>query len=282
MEKGAIGRPGFTPKVRRRWRGTVIAASVAVTVVAAFTMPGSSAARQATSAHRDPAALPSITTRKGEAFLPTLGDWDGTVNGFPASFELTYDASMTQPPGTPQYGLLHVVVLRPNVCPPTPGHYAESVVDGKLSSKIGKYGSLGLSRFSFGGGFTGPRTATLSSHYNAGGCSGNLIWHMHPARRRPVDAGTWTLKFAGGESTPFTVLAGGRLATSIGLPKALTDCNGLEGAVDVFIAPNGVAKITQPSLKLTMRFSRRTASGQLNSGGGCAGGPIRFTASRNR
>jgi hypothetical protein len=256
----------------------VIAASV--TAAMAFALPGLSAARP-TAAGPELSPLPTIKAHQGKPFVPILGDWEGTVNGFPASFQLRYDASLPQRAGTPQYGLMHVVVVRPNACPPRSSRYGEAVVDGQTASEIGPWGSLGLSRFDLGGGFTGRRSATLSGRFHLGSCSGRLIWNMHPVTRPQVDDGTWNVRFNSGATGKFTVMAGGRLATSVQIPAALTSCNGLEGAVDVFIAPDGSAKISNSALSLTMQFSRRTATGKLNSGGrGCAGGPIRFTASQ--
>jgi hypothetical protein len=282
MERGANGRRRLAPGVRGAWRVPAIAATLTVSAITAFALPGLSTARPAAAGSHS-SSLPTITAHKGKAFVPILGDWDGTVDGFPASFQLRYDPSLPQRAGTPQYGLMHVAVLRPNACPSSSAHYGEAVVDGQTASEIGTWGSLGLSRFGLGGGFTGRRSATLSGRFSLPSCSGQLIWNMHPASRPQVDDGTWNVKFSGGATGKFTVLAGGRIATSIGIPTTLTACNGLQGAVDVFIAPNGTAKISNSVLSLTIQFSRRTATGKLNpSGSGCAGGPIRFTASQKQ
>jgi hypothetical protein len=280
METGTNRSRRFTPSVRRRWRAPTVTVTLAVAAITAFALPGLSAARPA-ARHAETSSLPTIQAHKGKAFVPTLGDWEGTVNGFPASFQLRHDTSLPQRAGRPQYGLTHIVVFRPDACPASSVRYSEAVVDGQLSSQLGSWGSLGLSHFGFGGGFTGRRSATLSSHYKLKACSGQLTWNMHPANRGQVNTGAWAVKFNGGATGKFTVLAGGRLATAFEIPAALTSCNGLEGAVDAFIAPNGTAKISNSVLSLTMQFSRRTATGQLNSGGsGCASGPIKFTATQ--
>jgi hypothetical protein len=281
METGTDGRRTLAGSARRRWCAPAATLTLSVAAITAFALPGLSAARSATR-RAETSSLPTIQAHKGKPFVPVLGDWEGTVNGFPASFLLRHDTSLPKLAGRPQYGLTHIAVLRPNVCPASSAAYSEAVVDGQVSSQIGTWGSLGLSRFGIGGGFTGRRAATLSSHYKLKACSGQLTWNMHPASRRQVNAGAWSVKFSGGATGKVNVLAGGRLATAFKIPAALTSCNGLEGAVDAFIAPNGTAKISNSVLSLTIQFSRRTATGQLNSGGsGCAGGPIKFTATQN-
>jgi hypothetical protein len=222
---------------------------------------------------------PSIRPHKGKSFIPALGDWEGTANGFPASFDLRYDPKLPHRRAVPQYGIAQLVTLRPSSCPVTRSRYRETLVTGKIPIEIGPYGSLGLSRFGFGGSFTKRVAATLSARYRSGSCSGTQTWNMRPAMRAQVDDGAWRMQFRDGESDGFNVQAGGRLATSIKLPQALTACNGIEGNVDLFIAANGRAQLSQRNLHVSMRFSRKTASGQLDTGGsGCPHGPIRFIA----
>jgi hypothetical protein len=280
MERIAIESREPAPGVRRGRRATAVATAVILTAIMAVAVPELSSARPA--AVRDAtSSLPTIGAHKGKPFVPILGNWDGTVDGFAASFQLRYDKTLPQRAGTPQYGLMHVVLLRPNACPRSSSRYAEQLVDGQTASEIGPWGSLRLSRFALTGGFSGRRSAELSARYKLASCSGALTWNMHPANRPQVNDGTWNLQFRNGQSGKFTVLGGGRLATSITLPSALTACNGLQGAVDLFIVANGSAKLSQSDLRMTVQFSRRTASGQLNAGGrGCEGGPIRFTASQ--
>jgi hypothetical protein len=280
METGTDGLRLLSPNVRRGWRAPAVTVTLAVATIAACALPGLSAARP-TTRRAETSSLPTLQAHTGKAFVPTLGDWEGTVNGFPASFQLRYDTALPQRPGRPEYGLTHIVALRPAACPASSVRYSEAVVDGLIPSQLGTWASLGLSGFGFGGGFTGRRSATLSSHFSLKSCSGQLNWNMHPASRRVVNAGAWNVKFNSGATGKLTVLAGGRLATAFALPAALTACNGLEGAVDAFIAANGTAKISNSVLNLTMQFSRRTATGQLNSGGsGCPNGPIKFTATQ--
>ena len=72
-------------------------------------------------APRDPAA-------HGRSFIPVQGDWEGTADGFAASFNLVVDAVKQQRAGVPQYGIQDLVMLRPLACPPDPAHYGESIL----------------------------------------------------------------------------------------------------------------------------------------------------------
>lgn len=222
---------------------------------------------------------PAIVPKHGRSFIPVQGDWEGTANGFAASFNLVLDAVHQQRAGVPQYGIQDLVMLRPLACPANPAHYSESILGGRLPSLLGDHGALGLSRFGLAGQFTGQRSATLQARYALHGCHGRLIWHMHPAVRRVVANGSWTLRYAGGEHSTFHVRAGGRLATAIHLPDAIATCNGLEGTLDVFIGTHGRSAITQSGVALKLRFSNGSATGTLTARG-CKGGPLRVTAHR--
>ncbi len=224
---------------------------------------------------------PAIQPTHGRPFIPVQGDWEGTANGFAASFNLILDAVHQRRAGVPQYAIQDLVMLRPLACPPDPAHYGESILDGRLPAVIGGHGSLGLSRFGLLGGFTGMRSATLDGRYVVSSCHGMLTWHMHPAVRRTVANGTWTIHYAGGEQSSFQVRAGGRLATAIRLPRAIASCNGLEGTLDVFIGTQGGSSITRSGVTLKLRFSNGSATGTL-SAGGCKGGPLRVTAGHSR
>ncbi len=182
---------------------------------------------------------PAIQPPHGRPFIPVQGDWEGTANGFAASFNLVLDAVKQQRAGVPQYGIQDLVMLRPFACPPEPSHYGESIVGGLLPSVLGDHGSLGLSRFGLEGAFTGKRSAMLQGHYSLPSCHGMLSWHMHPAVRRTVANGTWALRYSSGGHSTFRVQAGGRLATGIRLPDSIAACNGLQGTLDVFIGDHG-------------------------------------------
>ncbi|MGZ4245051.1 MAG: hypothetical protein ACXVR1_07020 [Solirubrobacteraceae bacterium] len=222
---------------------------------------------------------PAVQPRSGHPFTPVQGDWEGTAGGFAASFNLVLDATRRQRAGVPQYGIQDLVMLRPLACPPSAARYRESVLGGRLPSTLGRYGSLGLARFGLQGGFTGARSATLSGGYALRGCHGTLTWHMHPAVRRTVADGTWTVHWAGGEHSTFRVRAGGRLATSIRLPRSVSACNGLSGTFDGFIGRRGASAISQGGVTLTLRFANEHAAGTL-AATGCAGGAAPVTAAR--
>jgi hypothetical protein len=219
------------------------------------------------------AAMPSgqtVTPRHGKPFVPARGDWEGTVGGFAASFELTGDTALHRQAGLPPYGIRNLVMLRPSGCPVSTSHYTESIVTGKVPVALGRYGSLNLASFHLAGSLTGARGATLSGSYAPGGCHGRLIWRMRPASRRSVDDGAWTVHFADGERDSFVVQAGGRLATGVGLPRTVATCNGLEGSLDAFIGPQGDAAVSQGGVRLTLHFAGGQASGRLTAQG-CSG-----------
>jgi hypothetical protein len=220
---------------------------------------------------------PAIQPTHGHTFIPVQGDWEGTANGFSASFNLILDAVHQQRAGVPQYGIQDLVMLRPLECPPNPAHYGESILGGRLPSVLGDHGALGLSRFGLLGQFTGMRSATLQGGYSLPSCHGMLTWHLHPAVRRTVANGSWMLHYADGEHSTFHVQAGGRLATAIRLPDSIVPCNGLEGTLDVFIGTQGRSAITQSGVTLKLRFANDVAKGTL-SATGCKGGPLRVTA----
>jgi hypothetical protein len=234
----------------------------------------------ASATHPAKPAPPAIVPSHGRSFVPVQGDWEGTANGFTASFNLVLDAVRQQRAGVPMYGIQDLVMLRPLACPPDPVHYGESIIGGRLPAVLGDHGALGLSRFGLGGGFTGRRAATLEGRYSRPSCQGTLIWHMRPAVRRTVANGSWMLRYSSGERSTFHVQAGGRLATAIRLPAAIATCNGLQGTLDVFIGTRGGSSITQSGVSLRLRFANGKATGTL-SASGCKGGPLRVTATHS-
>ncbi|MGH2893931.1 MAG: hypothetical protein ACRDPM_11810 [Solirubrobacteraceae bacterium] len=262
----------------------VVAAVILVVAVLASVMVSTTSAqplRTPASAWRAPKlelakpTPPAIQPKHGRPFIPVQGDWEGTANRFAASFNLVLDAVHQQRAGVPPYGIQDLVLLRPLACPPDPTHYEESILGGRLPSVLGPNGSLGLSRFGLEGALVGRRSATLQGRYSLSACHGTLSWHLHPAVRRTVANGTWTLRYPGGEHSTFHVRAGGRLATAIRLPHAIVACNGLRGTLDVFIGTQGGSAITRAGVTLKLRFSNDNATGTL-SAGGCA--PLRVTA----
>ncbi len=251
----------------RRWRAAVVALTL---VGGVLTAPECSAA--------DP-ALPVIQPLSGKSFIPTVGDWEGTADGFPASFELRYDPALRGQPGIPRYGLSQIVIFLPSACPVNASRYRETFIEGN-PDQLGAHGSLALAEFGISGRFGAAKAATMASRFALPACRGTLTWHMVPAARRRVDDGTWTARFTGGERERFTVEDGGRVAVGLALPRLLASCNGASGGVNLFIGASGVSRYSSAVVRLKLTFSGRAATGTLDSGdGGCHGGPIRFTAS---
>ena len=245
-----------------RWRaaGAVLVSLAALGIVASPAISAGGARRSSFSSH---AARPSIKPHRGRPFVPVTGDWEGTVDGFPASFEVTYNAAGQPTP----YGAQDIVALAPNSCPVLASRYAANVISSSQRPvSVNRAGFLELERFGFAGNLTGARRASLSRAYHTGSCAGRLSWQLHPAHRRVVQDGVWKLNFADGESSRFSVLGGGRLASGIKLPAVLARCNGLSGGLDLFIGARGNAATAQPGLRASMTFTRARASGQLIDG----------------
>jgi hypothetical protein len=260
---------------------------VAVALTVAMASATSARALRATASSSRPSEAqtanptpPGIQPAHGRPFIPIQGDWEGSANGFAASFSLVLDAVHQQRAGVPEYGITDLVMLRPLACPPDAAHYGESILGGRLPSVLGDHGSLGLSRFGLQGALEGKRSATLQGRYALPSCHGMLTWHMRPAVRRTVANGTWTVHYTGGEHSTFHVQAGGRLAAAIRLPRAIAACNGLAGTLDVFIGTDGGSAITQSGVTLKLRFANGSAKGTL-SARGCEAGPLRVTASHS-
>lgn len=271
-------------RTHRHRRSAAAAACLVAVLVATLTAATSSAhprAARVTSASVSNVLMakpkpPAIQPAHGRPFVPVQGDWEGTADGFAASFNLVLDAVHQQRAGVPQYGIQDLVMLRPLACPPDPAHYGESILGGRLPSVLGDHGSLGLSRFGLEGQLTAKRSATLQGRYRLPSCHGMLTWHMHPAVRRTVANGIWTVHYSGGEQSAFRVRAGGRLATAIRLPRATAACNGLEGTLDLFIGSQGRSAVTQSGVTLKLRFANDHATGTL-AATGCHG-TLRVTA----
>lgn len=248
----------------------------AIAAVAAAILPTASRARPIVLAKPSP---PAVQPPSGRPFVPIQGDWEGTANGFAASFNLVLDPTRRPRAGAPAYGIQDLVLLRPTGCPPSAAHYGESMLRGRRPSALGRHGGLGLTRLGLRGAITGSRSATLSAGYSLHGCRGTITWHMHPAVRRTVADGSWTIHWPSGERSSFHVQANGRLATAIRLPRSIAACNGLSGTVDVFIGAHGGSAISHDGVTLKLRFGNEHASGTL-AAAGCAGGAARVTAAR--
>lgn len=208
----------------------------------------------------------------GRAFAPVLGDWEGVAGGYPISVAVGASSG-----ATPRVTYDRIIVLRPSTCPVSATSYSEELISGAQPIFVAADGTLRT--FGLHGRFTGPRTLLLSRRYRVGACRGQVHWTLHPVRRALVLDGAWRVRFAGGQTVRARVVDGGRLMTGVTLPHALTVCNGLRGAVDLFITPSGRALLDGTNVRVAMRFGPRRATGTVDAPGrGCPGGPFRFTA----
>lgn len=216
---------------------------------------------------------PPVTPRHGRPFTPAQGDWEGATRGFTASFELGFDSRAGR------YALTRLVLLRPNACPADPARYSEFFLRAPARVPLGRFGSLQFGSAGVSTMLHGARSATLTSTYRVGACTGTLAWRMHPARRAVVEDGTWSIRFGRGAPSRFTVGSGGRLARGIPLPPVPAGCNGLRGALDLFIPARGRATVTQSGVTVGLRFTRRSATGTLRLAG-CPAGSLGIRATR--
>jgi hypothetical protein len=237
-------------------------------------LPGAAEARAPIRAH-------------GHRIVAVVGDWEGTANGFPASFALVYNPRLATH-GRPPYGFQDMTLLEPGSCPVASARYTEAVISARPAlTPLAGGGRFPLESLGVSGIVTGSTSATLIAAYSflaepgaAAGCSGRLVWSMHPAHRRSVADGTWRVTFGDGETSTFAVGAGGRLATGISSPANAPGCNEQVGGADVFIGANGSAGFVEPNgFSLSMAFARTTATGTLAVGSHCE---ITFTASLNK
>jgi hypothetical protein len=209
----------------------------------------------------------------GHRFVPVTGDWEGTADGYPASFELSYAPFYSIP-----YGLNDLVRLAPTSCPAGVFPPASPVIDGGGLADLAPGGSLGAGQYDVHGGLTGARTATLWSKITYAGtvpasCVRRLTFRMHPARRTKVDDGTWAVRYTGGGAQKLSVTAGGRLASPLAIPPStdmcypnyLTPPGELGDSLQLFIGPSAVAtsQFGYWGVTATIRFRQTTLSGQL-------------------
>ncbi len=247
---------------RRAARAAVIAAAASWSLA-----PGAAAHAHAVGS----AARPPIVAPGRGPFVPVLGDWEGSVGGYPASFELVYEPAYVSY-GRPPYGYEDLATVDPDSCPLAAERYSVGVVGEDEVTPLGAGGSFPLAGEGIAGGIVGASSASLSVNFNTGtgaagiACRGTLTRTMYPASRRTVDDGAWALRFADGESQAFTVSAGGRLAIGIDLPAALRRCGGPHGNVNLFIPAGGQASLKGPRGAFSLRLSftgANTASGRI-------------------
>jgi hypothetical protein len=209
----------------------------------------------------------------GHRFVPVTGDWEGTADGYPASFELSYAPFYSIP-----YGLNDLVRMAPTSCPAAVLPPASPVIDGGGLAALDPGGSLGAGQYNVHGGLTGARTATLWSKITYAGtgsasCVHRLTFRMHPARRTKVDDGTWAVGYTGAGAQKLSVTAGGRLASPLAVPPSTDVCYPnylappaeLGDSMQLFIGPSGLAtsQFGYWGITATVRFGRATLSGQL-------------------
>jgi hypothetical protein len=209
----------------------------------------------------------------GHRFVPVTGDWEGTADGYPASFELSYAPFYSIP-----YGLNDLVRMAPTSCPAGVLPPVSPVIDGGGLASLDPGGSLGADRYNVHGGLTGARTATLWSKITYAGtvpptCVRRLTFRMHPARRTKVDDGTWSLRYTGGGAQKLSVTGGGRLASPLAIPPSTDVCypnyptppGELGDSLQLFIGRSGVAtsQFGYYGIAATLRFRKTTLSGQL-------------------
>jgi hypothetical protein len=255
---------------------SIILVRLALFIVAAFvpTLPAAAEARAPIVAH-------------GHRIVPVVGDWEGTANGFPASFALVYNPRLAKH-GRSAYGFQDMTLLEPGTCPVASFRYTEAVISARPAlTPLAGVGRFPLENLGVSGAVTGSTSATLIAAYSflaepgaSAGCSGRLVWSMHPVHRRSVADGTWRVTFGDGETSTFAVGAGGRLAVGISSPANAPGCNEQFGGADAFIGANGSAGFVEPNgFSLSMAFATTTATGTVAVGSHCE---VTFTASLSK
>jgi hypothetical protein len=213
---------------------------------------------------------------RGHRFVPAVGDWEGTANGFPASFALVYNTRAANRGRSP-YAFQDMTLLEPASCPAASFRYTDAVISARPAlTPLGAGGRFPLASFAVTGSLTGAASATLKGSYSvpsepgAEGCSGTLVWRMRPVRRRAVADGTWTLRYSDGEKKTLTVSAGGRLATGVASPANAPGCDEQAGGADLFIGASGAASFAEPNgFSVSLTFAATTATGTLSVGSRC-------------
>jgi hypothetical protein len=228
-----------------------------------------------------------IRPAHGRPFVPAIGDWEGSINGFPSSFELVYKPAFQIFRRAP-YGFEDLTTIEPSSCPVSGSLYSEGVIGQQPDITPLGLGGAFPPGYSVSGAIRAAGVASLSAAFNTDPetgnplCRGTLRWTLHPASRHPVDDGSWTLRFANGESETLSVTGGGRLATGFSFPLALYQCGGPAGGVDLFVQASGDAVYSEPASGLTVRLSfaaAKTASGEITANTiGCGSYTLAMTA----
>lgn len=196
----------------------------------------------------------TLAPARGAAFVPAVGNWDATLDGLHASFELVrYPHGAAY--GASRYAIRDLVYQRPATCPP-------SLTDPTLSTFVAFADAAPPyllirpdGRFPFGtspyGSITGPTRAGITQSYVAvaGGksCPVHLHFTFAPAARVRVNDGTWRLTATDGSGGTFSVRGDGRIVYSIPLSSITARCSGeitagsFSGALALFVRPDGTA-----------------------------------------
>ncbi len=236
------------------------------------------------------------------AFVPAVGDWEGTLGGLHASFELLrYPHGQAY--GASAFAVRDLVYQRPATCPAsltdpnlsTFVAYADSPPPYVLVSSDGRFPFDARPLY---GSITGPAHAAVDEAFTVGrpgsrtGCSGHLRFALAPAHRVPVADGTWRLTAQDGSGATFTVRGAGRIAYAIPLSSIVAHCsNGttpgsFSGELALFIHPNGTAGGATSGNGALMAVSLRftgpaSATGQYLAGAaGCSSTTLAFSATR--
>jgi hypothetical protein len=251
------------------------------------------------------ALLASPTVAAGGAashFAPTVGDWEGTLHGLRASFQLVrYPHGKAF--GASGYAIQDLVYQSPATCP-------ASLTDPTLSTfvayadapppfvLIGNNGRFPFGTSPLAGAFSGQTRASLNEPYTAAAgrskCSGTLHFSLSPAHRLPAADGTWRLTDQDGSGGTFTVRGAGRIAFGVPLANVTAQCSPSSGTIPgsfsgraaMFIRPSGASSETVSgngaTLAVRLRFvTATTASGTFTaSATGCTPVTLAFTAAR--
>lgn len=255
----------LTRRARPAW--PALLAGAAASLIAASLVMAPSA-----SGHGRPAVR-----ARGHVFVPATGNWDGSApGGFAASFDLAYTPGNTIFGSPYSYGDL--VTFSPSVLPsPTgclidPGSTGYAVAGEGALFPLTRAAGFGLAKTDLYGGLVGGTSAVLTQREiwppepEFAQCPKGITWTFHPARRRPVHDGTWTVHLRGAEIQTVKILAGGRVLNSIAIPN-VGECGGGIGGVTVFITADGVASFGNPStaMRVNITFTTPTsATGEVS------------------
>jgi hypothetical protein len=240
----------------------------------------------------------TIAPKGHRAFAPTVGDWDGTLGGLRASFELVRYPRGTAF-GASGYAIRDLVYQSPSTCPatkdPTQSTFVAYADQPPPFVLVGKGGRFPFGTSSLYGSFGGATQATIDLSYSTGKgarCSGRLRFSLSPAHRVPATDGVWRLTGADGSVGTFTVRADGRIAYGLPLSSLTAQCSpgttpgSFSGQVALFVHPDGTGSETVAGsgnrISLSLRFvTPTTASGEyVASAPGCEQATLPFTAMR--